>query len=65
MTGKDRALCGLPGDLQHPDDVINFTTAKVGGQPVFPGDSPPSNISEEFTICLKCGRKLALIAQVQ
>ena len=57
-------LCGLPGDLDHAGDPIDFRVAKVGGQPVFPGDNPPSDLAEEVMSCRDCGKKMVLVVQV-
>ena len=57
-------LCGLPGDLEHPDDLRNYRNAKVGGQPVLPGQLPPETLSHGSTVCRKCGESLVLLAQV-
>ena len=54
------ASTGLPGDLEHRDDTNSFTNPKIGGHPVFPGAVPPS----EAVVCLRCGKPLSLVAQV-
>ncbi len=54
-------LCGLPGDLVHDSDTKDYTVAKVGGLPVFPGDTPPSDLA---IICHVCGKKMVLVVQV-
>lgn len=62
-TNSD-VLCGLPGDVEHPDDLRNYRNAKVGGQPVLPGQWPPESLSHGGTVCRKCGKSLVLVAQV-
>ena len=54
-------ICGLPGDLQHVGDLKDHKIAKVGGQPVFPGSIPPSDI---VISCCTCGNRMALAVQV-
>lgn len=57
-------LCGLPGDVEHADDPKNYRNAKVGGQPVLPGQNPPEYLSHGGTVCRNCGKSLVLVAQV-
>ena len=58
---QNAASTGLPGDLEHRDDINSFTNPKIGGQPVFPGAVPPS----EAVVCVRCGNSLSLVAQVK
>ena len=61
---KPVVLCGLPGDVEHVDDTKNYRNAKVGGQPVLPGQHPPGSLSPGGTVCRNCGKSLVLVAQV-
>ena len=57
-------VCGLPGDVEHADDLKDHRNAKVGGQPVLPGQYPPETQSRDVTVCRNCGKNLVLVAQV-
>lgn len=57
-------VCGLPGDVQHADDVKDFRNAKVGGQPVLPGQCPPEALSTGHPMCRDCKKSMVLVAQV-
>ena len=57
-------FCGLPGDVEHADDPKNYRNAKVGGQPVLPGQHSPEDLLRGGTVCSNCGKSLVLVAQV-
>ena len=57
-------LCGLPGDVEHPSDTHDHSFAKVGGQAVFPGTSPPSELLQTRLVCQACGKRMMLVVQV-
>jgi hypothetical protein len=64
MSGSSNTrtvLCALPGDLWHEGDAKDHKVAKVGGQPVFPGLAPPSNL---LVTCLNCQKRMVLVVQV-
>ena len=67
MSAANRAqmvLCGLPGDVEHESDAKDHRFAKVGGQPVFSGASPPPDLVELGLKCTTCGERLLLVVQV-